>query len=164
MTGFGGRTPTHLGPGDGRRLWWGSILVTFKVVGTDSGGAITVMEDLVAPRAATPLHLHAREDESAYVAEGRLLFEVGEERFEATTGSHVHMPRGLPHRFTNLGDAPARMLVSFDPAGIEEMFFRMGRPVEDPARPPGPPGPEEMARMAAIARDFGVTILPPPQG
>lgn len=43
-------------------------------------------------------------------------------------------------------------------------FFRgIGRAQEDDSRLPGPPeGPPDMAHILAVARETGMTLLPPP--
>lgn len=150
-----------LQPDEGRNLWWGDILVTFKVTKDQTDGAFTVMEDRVPPGYATPLHVHSREDERIYVSSGELTFRVGEETFEVFEGSFINMPLGLPHNFVNIGKTEAVLLVTFNPAGIEEMFYEMGRPVTDLTSPPPAYTPEDIKRIMTIANRYGVEILPP---
>lgn len=150
--------------GKGSNLWWGDILVTFKVTSSETGEAFSVMEDIVPPHYSTPLHVHTLEDERVYIAEGNFKFQVGEEIFHASTGDYVIMPRGLYHNFENIGDQKGVMLVTFSPSGIENMFYEMGRPVTDPNTPPPPYTPEEIKNIVAIAARYGVTIKPPTSG
>jgi hypothetical protein len=37
----------------------------------------------------------------------------------------VFAPRGVPHTYANLGDAPARQLIVCTPAGFERYFARI---------------------------------------
>jgi quercetin dioxygenase-like cupin family protein len=155
------KTSALIAKGKGSSLWWGDILVTFKVTSEDTGGAFSVMEDIVPPHYSTPLHVHSLEDERVYIAAGDFKFQVGEEIFHATTGDYVNMPRGLYHNFENTGDTKGILLVTFSPSGIENMFDEMGRPVTDPNTPPPPYTPQEMKNIVGIAARYGVTIKPP---
>lgn len=52
--------------------------LTFKVRGEQTGGALTVLESVIAPGDGPPLHRHADadEDEAWYVLEGALRFRL----------------------------------------------------------------------------------------
>ncbi|HVG46946.1 MAG TPA: cupin domain-containing protein [Rubellimicrobium sp.] len=82
-------------------LWKG------RIEGQSLGTGVTILfyateEVGVGPR----LHVHDY-DEIFILREGRALFTVGEERFEAEAGQVVFAPAGLPHKFRNLG--PGRL-------------------------------------------------------
>ena len=76
----GGAPSTAVGPGQGATLQ-GPVggPLTFKVRGEQTGGALCVLENVVAPGEGPPLHTHAREDESWYVLDGDLRFRLDEE-------------------------------------------------------------------------------------
>ena len=57
--------------------------------------------------------------------EGRLSFQVGDELVEVGPGELAFVPRGTPHTFANLSDAPARQLIVCTPAGFERYFARL---------------------------------------
>jgi quercetin dioxygenase-like cupin family protein len=98
--------------------------LTFKVRGEQTGGALTALENEIAPGDGPPLHTHAAEDEAWYVISGELRFQLGDERAAAPAGSFVFVPRGTPHCFVNAGSDPARILVLFTPSGMERFFDR----------------------------------------
>jgi quercetin dioxygenase-like cupin family protein len=108
-----GEGATYLGPGD----WY-----RFLVTGEESGGALFVMEALVPPGGGPPPHVHTREDETFLVLEGACTFRLGDEVVEGRAGDVVHVPKGVVHNFHNGGDAPARLVLTFTPAGIEGFF------------------------------------------
>ncbi len=54
--------------------------------------------------------------------EGELRFKLGGDVHRAPAGSFVFVPRGEPHCFQNVADAPARIQVMFTPAGMERFF------------------------------------------
>ena len=146
--------PFALGPGEGETVEGpaGGPL-TFKVRGERSGGALLALENVIAPGDGPPLHRHEREDEAWYVIEGELRFQLGDEIAAAPAGSFVFVPRGTPHCFQNAGEAPARILVLFTPAGMEGFFDRFAELPE--------PDPGAFSRLGTEA---GMEVLGPPLG
>ena len=127
--------------------------LTFKVRGAQTGGALTALENVVAPGDGPPLHTHEREGESWYVLEGSLRFKLGSDIRSASAGAFVFVPAGTPHCFQNVGDTPARILVLFAPAGMEAFFDRFAEI---------PPGGLDPGLFAALGRDVGMEVLGPP--
>ena len=66
-----------------------------------------------------------------------------------TTLSFLHLPIGLAHTFRNESDQVARMLILVAPAGLEQMFRRVGR-VADRQAPIPPRGRDEIERLVDI--------------
>jgi quercetin dioxygenase-like cupin family protein len=98
---------------------------TIIAAGKQTGGALAALDVIVPPGEGPPLHVHTREDETAYVLEGELRWKLGDEVNHAPAGSFVFIPRDLPHAFHNPGSEPARMLITFAPAGMEGFFERL---------------------------------------
>ncbi|MDQ3630370.1 MAG: cupin domain-containing protein [Actinomycetota bacterium] len=146
--------PFAVGPGAGETIQGpaGGPL-TFKARGEQTGGALTALENIVAPGDGPPLHAHADADESWYVIEGDLRFRLDAETASATTGSFVFVPRGTPHCFRNVGEQPARILVLFTPSGMEQFFDRFA------ALPAGPVDPDA---FRDLGRDAGMEVVGPP--
>jgi quercetin dioxygenase-like cupin family protein len=131
---------------------WDRVYVKLDAATTD--GAFGVLECLTEPLAGPPLHRHLYEDESFFVLEGRIRFEIDGREFIGEPGSFAFVPRGAKHRFQNISEKTSRMLVMVTPGGLEE-FFRELSAVMDPAAPPDP----EIA--GPIAEKHGVEILGP---
>ena len=112
-----------VGPNDGTRIE-GPVggPLTFKVRGEQTNGALAALENVIPPGQGPPLHTHANEDEAWYVIEGELRFKLAGDVQYAPAGSFVFVPRGTPHCFQNAADAPASILVTFTPAGMERFF------------------------------------------
>jgi len=127
--------------------------LTFKVRGEQTNGALCVIENVIAPGDGPPLHTHAHEDESWYVIEGDLRFQLDEDIQSVPAGSFVFVPRGVRHCFQNIGNSPARMLVSFAPAGMERFFDRFAALPEDA---------DISAAFAEIGRAVGMDVVGPP--
>lgn len=93
-----------------------------KVTSADSGGAFSAFENVMPPKQGPPLHLHHRDDEWFYVATGRFVFEIDGKRTEFGKGGSVFAPRGLSHRWANIGSEDAILLVTVFPGGFERFF------------------------------------------
>src|SRR5262249_34428436 len=108
--------------------------------------------------AASPLHVHEREDEQFLVLEGSVGFVIGDERAIAHAGQSVFLPRGVPHAYVVLSDT-ARVVGSATPGGFEAFFTDLGTPVV-PGEPPaaGPSIPE----LIEAGPRFGVALVGPP--
>ena len=86
---------------------------------------IAVMDNTVgAGFPGPPLHHHDF-DETFYVLEGELTFQLEDEVFTRKAGELAFAPRNVPHTFANLSGAEARTLIVCTPAGFERYFDRM---------------------------------------
>ncbi len=126
--------------------------LTFKVRGEQTGGRLTALENVIPPGQGPPLHTHADEDESWYVLEGALRFQIDGEVRDAPQGSFVFVPRGTPHCFRNTGERPARILVLFNPSGMERFFDRFATLGE---------GRVDPAAFQSIGREVGMEVVGP---
>src|SRR2546426_1564316 len=124
-----------LGPTEGDFVQLMALGVRFMVDGETTGGAFSLVEHPLPPRAlGAPVHTHRNEDEYSYVLEGRIGVQLGDEVIEAGPGELVLKPRGVPHAFWNAGDEPARLLELISPAGFEN-YFRELAPLLAAAEP-----------------------------
>ena len=147
--------------GKGRTIAIVGDVYRFLATGAETGGAYASFEALVPPGGGPPPHVHSREAESFCVLEGEMTFRMGEEVVRAGAGTFVHSPPGIAHSFKNESEAPARMIITMTPAGLEEMFFEVGVPLEEGATMALPPSPDEIERLLAAAPRYGVEIMAP---
>lgn len=103
----------------------------YLATGAHTDGEYFMLEAVVPPGAGPPPHVQTREEEGFYMLEGTLTFYPEGKEVVAGPGTFLNVPRGVVHNFKNLTDEPARVLIWFAPAGIEEMFSEMAR---DPER------------------------------
>jgi quercetin dioxygenase-like cupin family protein len=90
-----------------------------------SGGHVSVMYNIVAPRAKGPsLHTHDF-DEAFYIIEGELVFQVEDQLATKRKGDLAFAPRNVPHALTNRTDEPAHYVLVCTPPGLERSFARM---------------------------------------
>ncbi len=142
---------------EGRKVWAMGVQVTLRAMGEATGGSYAMFEDLVLPGVGNPAHIHTREVETWYVLDGELDWFVGDRAIKAKPGDFLHTPRGVPHRFGNSSDRPARMLLTYAPAGFEQWFLEIGTPAEPGAPPPlFPPDREQVRRAVEAASRYGV--------
>lgn len=122
--------------------------------GEQSGGHVSMMENVVSARSpGPPLHLHDF-DEAFYLLEGELVFQVEDELFTKRAGELAFVPRNVAHALANQTDEDARYLLVCTPAGLERLFARMEaawRGVEPPDWAMQPP-PEVIEVGPQIAR------------
>jgi quercetin dioxygenase-like cupin family protein len=147
-------------PGEGRLIAVVGDVYRFLATGDETDGKYAMWEALVPPEGGPPPHIHSREEESFYILEGEITFQVGQERIVAKAGTFANMPVGSLHSFKNESDRPARMIISIAPAGLEQMFFEVGVPLSAPEQV-APPTPVEIERLLAAAPRYGVEIKLP---
>ena len=72
-----------------------------------------------------PPHSHPHE-QITYVAEGRVLFFIGEDQYELSEGDLITVPPDVPHRIQLL-TATARLVDSFSPVREDMLAADTGR-------------------------------------
>src|SRR5207342_2905305 len=96
-------------PGEGRGGGLApGVGVVFKIDGTDTGGALSIVEHPFAIGAMVPPHMHTREDEFSIVTEGRIGFRSEDKEVVLEAGGYIIKPRGEVHSMWNAGPKPAR--------------------------------------------------------
>src|SRR5690606_22050713 len=108
-----------------------------------------------------PPHIHSREEESFLVLEGEMTFQLGEEKLIAGEGTFLNMPVGSLHSFKNESDQTARLLISVAPAGLEQMFFDVGRLLAEDEETAPPPSQADIEKMLEAAPRYGIEIHVP---
>ena len=154
--------PFHRPAGSGAAYWGPGDLYTFLATGEETNGAYFQFEALIPPGGGPPPHIHRREAESFYLAEGSLEMRIGEQTVAANAGDFVSIPRNTVHNFQNVGAGTAKMLVTFVPAGMEKYFEEVFTPATDRTAAPPPTTPELIRRLTECGPKYGCEILPPP--
>lgn len=148
-------------PGEGQSYWFDRDLYTFKVVGADTAEAYALCEVIVAPQGGTPTHRHSREHESFYIQEGELEFQLDEQVLTATAGTFLYSPQGQLHRFTNVGNTPAKLLVWVTPAGFEHFIAEVAKAVDSEVSTAPALSAADLEKILATAPKYGIEIIPP---
>ena len=100
-----------------------SNILDVKISGNDTDGNLAIFEQTsVSQGRGTPLHIHNAQDEIFYVIEGSYKFQVGDDKYDLTTGDSIFLPRKVAHAWTQVSEK-GRMMVTMQPAGKLENFF-----------------------------------------
>ncbi len=143
-----------LGPQEGQTVPVPGHTITHKICGADTDGAFSVLEvDLFGD--GPPRHIHKTEEEAFYVLEGEIDVLVGERTIKASAGSVVLVPRGTVHTVARSGQAPAKFLAIYSPAGIEQFF-------NDAAGLDLTDTDAYVAKAEALAEKYNMEIVGPP--
>ena len=110
---------------EGRELTVLGNRLLVKVSGAETGGAYELYQQRNEPGAGVPPHVHTREDETFYVISGEVRYRVGDKVVEASPGTTVFAPRGVPHGYTIVGRDAAWLLFLISPANLEPMFAEL---------------------------------------
>ncbi len=152
--------PTVREPDEGKTIAVVGDVYRFLATGDETDGRYAMFEAHVSPGGGPPPHIHSREEESFYVLEGEITFQVSDQQFVAKAGTFANMPVGSLHSFRNNTDKLARMIISVAPAGLEKMFLEVGQPVALGQQAP-PPSKAEIDKLLALAPSYGIEIRLP---
>ena len=144
---------------DGERIDAVGDRYRFLAESQQTGGRYALWHADISPGGGPPLHRHSREDEAFYVLDGSVRFESDGVVQIGGPGTFVNLPIGSVHRFENVGDAFARMLVLVAPAGLETMFRRTGTSVRSENEAIRSPDRDEIQRLHRIAPEYGVELI-----
>src|SRR6478736_5789607 len=144
---------TIVQPGEGGSGTLGSIGVDFKLWGSDTGGAVSIVEHPFPIGALVRPHLHTREDEYSIVTEGEIGFRSGDREAVLGPGGYITKPRNELHAMWNAGAVPARMIEIISPAGFEHFFRELTEMNSD--------GPPDLAELGALAVRYGLQLGQP---
>jgi quercetin dioxygenase-like cupin family protein len=149
-----GRSPTVVRPAEGERLHAGGVVYSVKACGPATSQAYSLIEAQIAPGGIMPSHRHAAFEEGIYVLDGSVQATLDGETYEATAGSFLIIPWGLPHEIRNTVDGAARLLLLSVPGGVEDYYraacrsFPVGRWQDDLEA--------DLTRLRAAGLRFGV--------
>jgi quercetin dioxygenase-like cupin family protein len=151
-------TDALLVPAGSNEVWWIDSRVDVKLTAEQTQGHAGMWIWTARRGAASPMHLHRREDEQFLVIDGEARFIVDGRQIEARAGDTVFLPREVPHAYLITSET-ARLVGTATPGGFESFFSDLGTPVVPGEPEARPPSIESMARTSA---DYGIELLGPP--
>lgn len=151
-----------VGPDDGETIHLGTTRMRILEDGGNTGHRLGLAESVLAPHTpGPPQHRHAQHDEGFYVIAGAVRFTVGEKDYDATQGTLVMVPPGVPHTFANVTDEPAVMLSTFTP----DLYVQYFRDLQDLMADGRPMTPEATVRtMSRYATEPAAGFTKTPEG
>ena len=144
----------HIPDEAGEKITFMGMDLVWKLDKNLSSTLLTFVQ-IAPPGGAVPMHIHHNEDESIYLLEGELVFQVGDEKFEVHKGGTVYMPKGVAHGFRIAGDKPAHILFTLDlspNSRYEEMFAGLVGL-----------SPDNFDEVSSVCAKNNVEFLNPPQ-
>ena len=97
--------------------------MAFRVTAEDSHGALLMIDSYNPPGPFEPLHMHPRQESTAEVISGSLLFIVDGREIRLGPGDRTVIPPNTPHQFRNDGEHEAHSIAEFRPALRIAEFF-----------------------------------------
>ncbi len=154
---------TAVAPDQGQLLSVAGGSYRIIITGKETGGAYAAIDMLVPPQGGPGPHAHPDFQETFYVLEGEVEVKTELQSYTAGKGSFINIPLGgIVHCFKNKTDKPAQLLCIVVPAGLEEFFLEVGKPVATRAfLPPEKPDAEQMKRIISAAEKYGQKLYPP---
>lgn len=143
-------------------IWYNGHTFSFLLDAGQTNGEFALIHCYFRKGGEPPAHFHQHEEETFYILEGEIDFQIGDNTFTAKAGDLVFSPREIPHRFT-LVSPTAKALMLITPAGIESFFREFSVPAQSLDLPPIPeqkPSPEFFQHMMKRATEFGLTWMP----
>ena len=150
--------PVLVPSGEGQTLRWGpqgTIRIIAGAGSTDS--SFSIVEATEPPAGGAPLHVHHGEAEAFYILEGAVELTCGDQTVRAQVGDFVYTPKDVPHKYTVLGDRPARLLLLFSRPGFEMFFAEGGSPLDKP-----PAGPPDLEAFRRLVEKYNMQLLQTP--
>jgi quercetin dioxygenase-like cupin family protein len=147
--GATGPAVSVVGPGGGEAIRLGTTRMRVLEDGSHTGHRLAIAESVLAPHTqGPPQHRHGGHDEGFYVLSGTVRFTIGNDDYDATAGTLVMVPPGVPHTFANVTDQPATLLSTFTPDRYVQYFRDLGA-LSAAGRPPTPEAVADVMRRYA---------------
>jgi quercetin dioxygenase-like cupin family protein len=144
------------------QLWFTNVLMNVRLSNRDNAAGLSLLENVMAHGFSPPLHVHHHENETFYMLEGTVRFEMDGKPIIAGPGDVVHVPAGAVHSFVVLSPDGARFLTITD-GGFEDMVREVSRPAANDGLPEQTvPTPAQQQMLAAACSRNGLELLGAP--
>jgi len=111
-------------------FWQVDSLWSVLASGDTTGGALTVLDQVMPRRSGPPPHVHPRLHEYFYLLDGEIRYQIGAEVTTATAGAMVSIPPNTIHGFA-VASETARVLNMYTPGGFTEQISYLGTPATE---------------------------------
>ncbi|MGK9169591.1 cupin domain-containing protein [Inquilinus limosus] len=148
-----------MGKNDSKEFVLAGVVMKRLLSGDQTAGQFCLFENRSGGNTRTPIHVHARDDETVYIIEGELTAVIDGRPRRLTAGESAFLPRGIPHQLMNMSGNPSRYILIGTPALFDRFLEEAGHELQ-PDEIVGPPTPEEIERLREASPRFGITLLP----
>src|SRR5262245_3908785 len=143
---------------DNKAVVLAGVVMKPLLTGEQTAGQFCLLENKSDGNTRTPIHVHAKDDETVYIIEGELTAVIDGQPRRLTAGESIFLPRGIPHQLMNMSGNPGRYILIGTPA-LFDRFLEEGGHELQPDEIVGPPTPEEIGRLREASPRFGITLL-----
>lgn len=119
-----------MSPEEAPRYWLVDSVWSVLASADTTGGALTVLEQLMPARSGPPPHVHERLHEYFYLLDGEIRFQLGAEARTAKAGDLLSVPVNTVHGFAVVSTT-ARVLNLYTPGGFSEQVSFLGAPASE---------------------------------
>lgn len=137
-----------LKPNEGEKTKITGFDAIYRTTKSVTGDLLDYFELVVPAGQGAPLHIHHKNDESLHVVEGAFTFQVEETEYKAPPETFLYIPRGVPHKFTNVGTTEGRLIGTFTPSGTFEFFDKLTKVSQD-----------DFEEIQAYSKKYGHEVL-----
>jgi mannose-6-phosphate isomerase-like protein (cupin superfamily) len=147
-------------PGADHSVWYAGRVFTVLVTSAETDGRYTVVEETMQRGTSLdlPLRIHNTETVCAFLVDGEVTVEMGDEARSLAVGGCVAIPSGIPHRFLLASDS-ARLINVYAPGGFDGFFRDLGEPASSAARARLTPARLDIERLVSVAAHYSVEIV-----
>ena len=144
---------------DSKEFVLAGVVMKRLLSGEQTAGQFCLLENRSDGNTRTPIHVHARDDETVYIIEGELTAVIGGQPRRLTAGESIFLPRGIPHQLMNMSGNPCRYILIGTPALFDRFIEEGGHELQR-GEVVGPPTSDEVERLRMAAPKFGIALLP----
>lgn len=143
---------------DSKEFVLAGIVMKRLLSGDQTAGQFCLFENRSDGNTRTPIHVHAKDDETVYIVEGELTAVTDGKPRRLTAGESIFLPRGTPHQLINMSGNSCRYILIGTPALFDRFIEEGGHELrsDEVVRPPTP---EEIERLREASGRFGITLL-----
>ncbi len=145
--------------GEGKAYWMLGGLYEVLLSSDETHGAATVMQMTMPAGMGPPPHVHHNVTETVYVVDGTLRYQFDGKKIDGGPGSLFRIPADTLEGFEPT--SKVRVVITYEPGGIEKFFAEAGEPAQRREIPPSPTSPPDVDRLAKIAARHGLEIRAP---
>ena len=150
------------GPQEGETLAVAGSNYRIIVTGQQTDNSLAVIEMNVPPNSGPIPHEHPSFRESFYVLEGEVELKTKAQCYLAKKGAIVTIPKDGPvHSFKNTGNTMAKLLCIVTPAGLDDFFREIGKPLVFGEIATDPVTNADKEKMKEAAVRYGQKLYPP---
>lgn len=125
-----GNKPFLITREEGPRYWLVDTVWSVLASAETTGGALTVLDQVMPRRSGPPPHVHERLHEYFYLLDGEIRFQIGAKVEDAEKGTLVSIPSNTVHGFAVTSET-AHVLNLYTPGGFTEQITHLGTPASE---------------------------------